>query len=380
MWILCIMSWCFLPRYLTSLEVFFFECPYLPHGWPCCQSLGTLHLWQAARRLSKPPRCHPKSISADFLSFFWCFWAGYFYLLCWLFLLIFVVFDPKISIIFEHARQRLKAWMCLLQGEQRHRDEFRRSFCRVSAEFPSRASLLRALWGSSMLRWPKTSASRRSVRRMVTNFCKNFIKGGLFLKPMYTFSWDFFHLHISLEEVLKMQILFSCQSIHLTWKKPTGDASLGCLHTRWRRNLRPRRCVPRHGCTGEAWRKSDPLDLGWGDPSPGHRGGQGHPVRLSRLSIFFSLRSGRDIVSRFLVLGSSKEALAGVSGGSQGWMNCQTVDQRIEPRRKSSGESAAPRPGPLRFDRSWRRAKDNTLHALELSWTFLNHVEANSCL
>lgn len=48
---------------------------------------------------------------------------------------------------------------------------------------------------------------------------------------------------------------------HLTWKKPTGDASLGCLHTRWRRNLRPLTMCPLHGCTGEAWKNLIRLTL-----------------------------------------------------------------------------------------------------------------------
>lgn len=112
--------------------------------------------------------------------------------------------------------------MCLLQGEQRR---IPTEMSRVSAEFPSRVSAV-------------------SVRQLYAEMAKNERQsperaqdGDEFLQEFYQgrfiFETDFFHLHISLEEVLKMQILFSCQSIHtspgrnpqemLRWAASTQD-------------------------------------------------------------------------------------------------------------------------------------------------------------
>ena len=72
--------------------------------------------------------------------------------------------------------------MCLLQGEQRR---IPTEMSRVSAEFPSRASRsVRQLY-AEMAKNERQSPERAQDG---DNFCKNFIKGGLFLKPMYTFS------------------------------------------------------------------------------------------------------------------------------------------------------------------------------------------------
>ena len=128
------------------------------------------------------------------------------------------------------------------ETQRRIPTEFLPCFCRVPVSSFVASRFVRQLY-AEMAKNERQSPERAQDG---DKFLQEFYQG------RFIFETDFFHLHISLEEVLKMQILFSCQSIHLTWKKPTGDASLGCLHTRWRRNLRPRRCVPRHGCTGEA--------------------------------------------------------------------------------------------------------------------------------
>lgn len=81
MWILCIMSWCFLPRYLTSLEVFFFECPYRPH-WlallPESRNFASLTGGTAIVETSEMP-------SKEYLSrfFFFSMFLGRIFFICY---------------------------------------------------------------------------------------------------------------------------------------------------------------------------------------------------------------------------------------------------------------------------------------------------------
>ncbi len=318
----------FCPHIWHRWKSFFLECPYCPYliawlallsssfssmlnpdsrsSWELCISaLSSKKHWQAAWRLSKPPRCHPKSISASgsfFLSMF-------FSVVLIFFLFLVCRFSNPFAMpgrVWRHGCACCKAW---------RRHDFETDS--TNYEIPRFEFRFGALWGSSMLRWPSKSASRRSVLRRVTISRSQGVNINEY--PKYPKSlWDFFiWSHKKSEVIWSLEDVrgYSClQSLHiyLPSKKPAGDASLGCLHTRWRWEPQ-RRFWPR-----EPWVSEDFFS---GDPSSGHRGGLSFWDFRSFVSRLWD--AGRDIVSRFLVLGSSKEALAGVSGGS--WVECRML-------------------------------------------------------